>query len=46
MRIDLVTWGIWSFGLAVLTYWCVNTCREFIKLFSKHKKSEKREPYQ
>ena len=41
MQVDLFTWGIWSFGLALLTYWCVNTCREFIKLFSRHKQTKK-----
>lgn len=44
VRIDLITWGIWGFGLALLTYWCVNTCREFIHLFTRHKQPKKREP--
>jgi hypothetical protein len=42
MQIDWVTWGLWTFGLALLLYWCFETFREFKALFSgrKNKRGE------
>lgn len=39
MHIDWITWGVWTFGLALLLYWCFETVREFQQLFARRKKS-------
>jgi len=43
MHIDWITWGVWTFGLAILLYWCCETFGEFKSLFSRHK-TETKEP--
>ena len=35
MYIDWMTWSIWTLGLALLVYWCIETAREFKTLFSR-----------
>lgn len=35
MYIDWMTWSIWTLGLALLVYWCIETAREFKALFSR-----------
>lgn len=39
MHIDWITWGVWTFGLALLLYWCFETGHEFQQLFARRKRS-------
>lgn len=43
MRFDPITWGVWTFGLALLLYWCYQTIHEFKILLRQHK-TERGEP--
>ncbi len=38
MYIDWITWSVWSFGLALLLYWCFGTVREFRNLFERRRR--------
>jgi len=40
MYIDWITWSVWTFGLALLLYWCFETIRECRSLFERRKKRE------
>ncbi len=37
MYIDWMTWGVWTLGFTLLSFWCVETFKEFRDLFARRR---------